>query len=366
MSNPQRITQSRPVGERLDLRHQHEVLQIIIDNIPVMIRFVGPDARVQLVNRTWEDTLGWSLEELQQDQFELFDHLFPDPLERERALAFVAAATGEWADFRIRVRDGRTIDATFASIRLSDGTNISIGQDITERKRAERQLRETAEQLRALSARINSVKEEEGIRIAREIHDELGGALTRLRWDLWSLKNDLSEPADRAHLQAAQEKTSAMLTLTDAAIDVVRRIASDLRPDGLDDLGLAEAIEWQCRQFQLRSGLMCQCHCSLQNLVLERAQTTAVFRIFQEALTNILRHAQATKVEVSLEEEDGEVVLTIRDDGRGFTEEEVSRSHALGLLGMQERVHSIGGKVLVTGRKGAGTVVTVRIPASRE
>src|SRR4030095_4957346 len=113
------------------------VLQTIIDNIPVMIRFLGPDARVQLVNRAWEQTLGWSLEEVQLRNLDLFNELYPDPRERRRALDFVAAATGQWADFSIRARDGRTIDATFANIRLSDGTNISIGQDISERKRAE-------------------------------------------------------------------------------------------------------------------------------------------------------------------------------------------------------------------------------------
>jgi len=345
-----------------ELRKQHEVLQTIIDGIPVMIRFLGPDGRVQLVNRTWETTLGWSLEEVQQHHMALFDHLYPDPQERERALAFVAAATGEWEDFRVRVRDGRTIDATFANIRLSDGTNLSIGQDITERKRTERQLRDTAEQLRALSARIQLVKEDEGIRIAREIHDELGGALTRLRWDLSALKKDLSEPADPARMQSALEKTAAMLTLTDATIDVVRRIASELRPDVLDNLGLAEAIEWQCRQFQARSGLACRYECALESTDLGRDQATAVFRIFQEALTNILRHAQATQVDISLKEEDGNVVLTIRDDGRGFAEEEISRSHALGLLGMRERAHVVGGQVVITGTKGRGTAVTVIVP----
>ena len=130
-----------------ELRKQNEVLQTIIDNIPVMIRFLGPDGHVQLVNCAWERTLGWSLEEVQVRDFDLFNDLYPDPRERQRALDFVAAATGQWADFRVRVRDGRMIDATFANIRLSDGTNISIGQDITERKRAEEALRRSHEEL---------------------------------------------------------------------------------------------------------------------------------------------------------------------------------------------------------------------------
>lgn len=130
-----------------ELGRQNEVLQTIIDNIPVMIRFLGQDARVQLVNRAWEQTLGWSLEEVPLRNLDLFNELYPDPRERQRALDFIAAATGQWTDFSIRTRDGRTIDATLANIRLSDGTNIIIGQDISERKRAEEELRKAHDRL---------------------------------------------------------------------------------------------------------------------------------------------------------------------------------------------------------------------------
>jgi signal transduction histidine kinase len=146
---------------------------------------------------------------------------------------------------------------------------------------------------------------------------------------------------------------------------VVRRIASELRPSILDDLGLAEAIEWQTQQFQTRTGIPCCCDCALQSIPLGDQQSTAVFRIVQEALTNILRHAQATRVAVAVQEEDGALVLTVTDDGRGITEAEKLNRESLGLLGMRERAHLIGGCVDIVGVPGSGTTLHVRVPLAK-
>jgi PAS domain S-box-containing protein len=235
-------------------------------------------------------------------------------------------------------------------------------QDVTERMQAEERLRETTGQLRALSARIHSAKEEEGTRIAREIHDELGAALTSLRWDLESFDKIISESGDQSQLKVLRERIESMLRLTETTIGSVRRISSELRPSVLDDLGLVEAIEWQAQQFQSRTGIICRWDCSLENFDLSQEQSTAIFRIFQEALTNILRHAQATSVGIMMKAEAGEFVLAIIDNGRGITENEKSGSQSLGLLGMQERAHLIGGKISFTGVEGEGTVITIRVP----
>jgi signal transduction histidine kinase len=185
-----------------------------------------------------------------------------------------------------------------------------------------------------------------------------------LRWDLESFDKVISESGDRSQLQVLREKVEAMLRLTETTINTVRRISSELRPSILDDLGLAEAVEWQAQQFQARTGIICRCDCSPEKLDLSREQSTAVFRIFQEALTNILRHAQATSVNITMKAEAGEFVLTIIDNGRGITEDEKSGPQSLGLLGMQERAHLIGGKINITGIEGKGTVITVRVPLS--
>ena len=226
---------------------------------------------------------------------------------------------------------------------------------------AGKRLGATSEQLRALTAKLSSAREEEGIRIAREIHDELGSALTSLRWDLESFDKTISESGDRPQLR---QRIAAMIGLTDTTISAVRRIASELRPSVLDDLGLAEAIEWEAQQFQARTGITCQCDCCLENLDLSQEQSTAVFRIVQETLTNILRHAQAARVDITMEEKAGEFVLNISDNGKGITENQKSAPQSLGLLGMRERANLIGGEINITGVEGKGTVVTVRVPTS--
>ncbi|OLE50932.1 MAG: hypothetical protein AUG51_25495 [Acidobacteria bacterium 13_1_20CM_3_53_8] len=347
-----------------ELRKQKEILQQIFDHIPLMIRFLSADNRYQMVNCEWERTLGCSLEEIQRLNLDAFIEFYPDPQERQRALDFIAEPTGEWQDFKTRTRDGRLIDTTWTNIRLSDGTKIGIGQDITERKHTEEQLKSSNEKLRALSARLQFAREEESTRIAREIHDELGSALTRLRWDLESFDKTISESVDRSQLPALEEKLKTMMKLTDATVNTVRRIASELRPSILDDLGLVEAIEWQVQQFQVQTGIACRCDCYLENVILNREQSTTLFRILQEALTNILRHAQATSVDVTTQIEADEFVLTIRDNGRGITENETSAPLSLGILGMRERAHLVNGKISISGVEGQGTAITVRVPLS--
>ncbi len=237
---------------------------------------------------------------------------------------------------------------------------LIVSLDITERKRAENQLRASQEQLRALSARIQSAREEEGTRIAREIHDELGGALTGLKWDLEGLVGVLPE-TDGAVSQEARERIQSMTVLIESTIDTVRRISSELRPGVLDDLGLVAALEWQALQFQARTGIQYHSAGNLETVDLNRESATAVFRIFQEILTNVLRHSQATAIQVEQREEAGYFELKVADNGRGITSEEKSNTTSLGLLGMRERALLVGGEVCIEGGQG-GTTVIVRVP----
>jgi signal transduction histidine kinase len=273
-------------------------------------------------------------------------------------VGLLSAAQRSKAESLRRARD--VLDGTVQELKRTD---VALRAEIAERKRAEEQLSATNVQLRALSESLRSAREQEGARIAREIHDELGAALMSLKWDLEGLDKIFTEAGDPAQLSALQEQTAAMVKLVDNTINVVRRIASELRPSILDDLGLVEAIEWQAQKFQAQTGIICQCDCALENVELGQDQSTAVFRILQEALTNILRHAQATRVDITVRTEDGQFVLTISDNGRGITEEEKSGRQSLGLLGMRERAHLVGGRIDING-KGQGTVVIVRVPLS--
>jgi signal transduction histidine kinase len=252
-------------------------------------------------------------------------------------------------DYVLKTRLTRLAPAVHRALQEAD--------ERAERKRAEAQLRESREQLRALSVYLQSVREEERTRIAREVHDELGQALTGLKMDLVWLGSKLSK--DRKILQ---EKTKIMSAGIDGIIQTIRRIATELRPGVLDDLGLAAAIEWQAHEFQVRTGIQCSVTVAVNESPLDDHLNTAFFRIFQETLTNIMRHAQASRVEVQLKGEKDCLILEVKDYGRGISESEISGTKSLGLLGMRERAALLGGSFDITGIPGMGTCVKVMIP----
>jgi len=234
---------------------------------------------------------------------------------------------------------------------------VIISQDITERKRTEKEQISSHEQLRALAARLQFVREEERTQIAREIHDELGQELAGLKMDLSWLKRKLPK---REKLLV--EKTQSMLKFADTTIQSVRKISTQLRPGVLDDLGLLAAIEWQTQDFRDRTGIKCELNSSVEDVELDRDRSTAVFRIFQETLINVVRHAKATRIIVNVDEDAGNLILRVKDNGRGITESEISNLKSLGLLGMRERALLFGGEVKISGIPGKGTTVTVTIP----
>jgi signal transduction histidine kinase len=234
---------------------------------------------------------------------------------------------------------------------------IANAQLFTERQRAEENLRASRGQLRALSAHLQSIREEERRLIAREIHDELGQELTGLKMDLsWLTKRLPAVPEELV------KKAESMSELIDATVQSVRRISTELRPGVLDDLGLTAAIEWQSQDFQGRTGVQCEFKSTLSEVDLDRDRSTAAFRILQETLTNVARHANATKVNIYLGEIDGNIVLIVEDNGKGTLESDISNPKSLGFLGMRERALVFGGRIEIKGEPGKGTTVTLRIP----
>jgi signal transduction histidine kinase len=233
--------------------------------------------------------------------------------------------------------------------------------DVTERKRSERRIRESREQLRALAARLESVREEERTQLSREIHDELGQLMTGLKMDLAWIRKRILEVGGHA-ADTMMGRVQQMNGLLDDSIQTVRKIAGQLRPALLDQLGLMPAMEWQAKEWQSRTGIICQIDMLIEEPHFSHEQATELFRVFQELLTNIARHAEATKVTVVLDEVENEMYLEVRDNGRGIREEEINRPVSLGILGMEERAARIGGRIIFTGEPGKGTTVRVTIP----
>jgi signal transduction histidine kinase len=256
-------------------------------------------------------------------------------------------------DYVLKHRLARLVPSVHRALREA--------QERDERRRAQEQLRESHEQLRALSVYLQHVREEERTRIAREVHDELGQALTSCKLDLSLLANKLP-----GNLTPLRDKAKALSAHIDATIQTVRRIATELRPGILDHLGLIAALEWQANEFQTRTGIKCDVRADLHEPVLTPDLATTFFRIFQETLTNIIRHAGATHVVVYLKEAAGRIILEVKDNGRGISPKEISNTRSMGLLGMKERAALLGGTFKIgPGPNGKGTLAVVSIPLRR-
>jgi PAS domain S-box-containing protein len=468
-----------------NLRKQNEALKKLFDYVPAMISFTEADGSIKLVNGEWERTVGWSLEEIQRENLDIFALCYPHPDELRRVKKCVAESKSEWNDFRTRTKEGRIIDTSWARVRLSDGTSFGIGRDITaskrsekalqrseaylaagqtlshtgswawnvssgelfwsqetfrifevdpavpsdalvkmflerlhpedrpkivqglqeaavqnksyavdyrivlpngslkhihdvvypvadeagqiverygvvmdvtERKQAEAELQRSVDQLRALAARVQDAREEERKRVAREIHDELGQALTSIKIDLSSLIHEF--PPEPQQLK----RIEFISGIVDQTIKSVRRISTELRPGILDDLGLIAAVEWAAEEFETRNGAKCRLDLPENDGAIDPDRATAIFRILQETLTNVARHANATCVDVRLVKEPGGVILEVRDNGKGATGEQLAATESLGIRGMRERALLLGGELVIQGIPGQGTSIRVTIP----
>jgi len=235
--------------------------------------------------------------------------------------------------------------------------NAALTREIAEHKVIEEDLRRVEERLRAFAAHIESVREDERTRLAREVHDELGQALTGLKMDLSWLEKRLPKAPE-----VPAGRVKSMFRLVDATIQSVRRISSALRPQVLDDVGLVGTLKWQAKEFQVRTGIRCKVDLPSEDLALDQARSTAAFRILQGALSNAARHAGATRVDISLRVNTDHFILKIVDNGRGVSEADLRNPKSLGLRGIRERAFLLGGNVDIEGKGGKGTTVSLSIP----
>jgi PAS domain S-box-containing protein len=364
------ITERKQAEEALS--SQTRILQSILDSMADAVIVVDAEGRLLLFNPAAEQIHGIATTDTVPDGSterygvflpDMITPYQPDKLPLARVLRGEAVDTAEMFVRHAKAANGIWVSANARQLKDENGMvrgGVTVVRDITASKQAEQELRSSREQLRNLSAYLQSVREDERTRIAREIHDELGQNLTALKLDLLWLSRYLTE--NQAPLQ---KKIQAMSKLIDVTARSVQRISMELRPGLLDDLGLAAAIEWQIEQFRERTGITCELGPFAENIVMDRERATVMFRIFQEILTNIARHAQATKVKVRLVKNEHELVLKVKDNGRGITPREIEDPHSIGLIGMRERVYPWKGKVKIKGISGQGTTVRISIPVDK-
>jgi PAS domain S-box-containing protein len=316
--------------------------------------------KIVLYNKAAEKTFGWSVEEALGQPLEMlipsrYHQLHGQQVRRFGATGTTSRRMGDNTVLYARRKNGDEfpIDASISQLNTPDGKLYTvILRDITERVRAR-------EELASFAAESAGVREQEKSRIARELHDELAQSLTAAKMDAMWLRGHYPDDAE------AQAKIATMLSMLDTCVASVRRIAADLRPLVLDDLGLVAALEWVVQNFTQRTGVPCDLIVD-EALELEEPFATGVFRIVQESLVNIGKHAEAQHVEVELKEEGNRLLLRVQDDGIGFRPSAPRKPQSLGLVGLRERAQLMRGELRVDSSPGAGTRVEARIPRARE
>jgi signal transduction histidine kinase len=360
----QREVWQRRISEREISRH-NEILQSILRNIGEGVVVADEQGRFILFNPTAEKIIGIGVTDSRPDEWSKVYGLFrPDgetPLTTEE-LPLARAVEGHPShEVPIFVRNenvpnGVLISVTATPLRDSQGAlrgGVAVLRDVTERREAE-----AARWARELASHLQAAREDERRALAREIHDELGQALTGLKLEASFLLRRTEHPQLR-------ERLERMSGLIDDTIGAVRRMAAELRPPILDELGLIEAIRWQAGEFQARTGIPCELDLPLHEAACSQEVATAMFRILQESLTNVARHAGASRVWIRVDCRSQGIVLEVSDDGRGIAREKAASPRSFGLIGMRERARMLGGDVTIGLTRAGGTLVRAEIPAER-
>jgi len=345
----------------MKLIESEEFALSLLTNSPNPIIVINPDTSIRYVNSALEGITDFSSEEIIGIK-PPYPWKTEEKLEQTRMNAGKAMRMGaQRIEELFKKKNGEEFWVEISSTKVAGRGKLryvlNVWNDITARKQAEEELRESKERLRSLADYLQSVRENERTAIAREIHDELGQALTGLNIDLSWLAKKVPE-----NEKVLLDKIRAMSEMTTQTIRTVQRISTDLRPGLLDDLGLVAAIEWQTEEFKNRTGIRCTLTIDPEDITIDDRRSTSLFRILQETLTNVTRHAQSTQVYVSLQEKDRGLELMVKDNGTGISEEHVFDPKSLGLIGIRERAYQWGGEVKINGSPGKGTTVVVRMP----
>lgn len=355
----------REIAEKA-LKESEEKFRQIVETAQEGIWTIDADGYTSYVNRKMADMLGYTPEEM------LGVHLFQfmdEEGKRISARNMQRRSQGikEIHEFRFQRKQGDYIDTLLSTNPLYDKEKKYVGAlamvtDISVIKQAEADLKKSREQLRNLSVHLQTLREDERLMIAREIHDELGQVLTALKMDLTLIERDIRGQKSSSQNETILDEIGEMKSLIDTTIGKVRKLITELRPEVLDNLGLEAALHWQVEEFRQRTGIGTTIR--TRDIQLNKEQSVAVFRIFQEALTNVARHAEARHVEIKMYQRNHTCYLKIQDDGKGIPNGVLENSNTFGLLGMKERAIIFNGQVEIASKPNQGTTVLIKIPLS--
>jgi len=344
------------------LKDSEEKFKILFESAPDAYYLSNLEGTFIDGNKAAEKLFGSKKNELIANNFLKMNILEKDEISRMVKLLVLNSrgiSTGP-DEFILKRKDNRKVFTEILThpMKIKDKNLVlSIARDITKRKKVEDMLKKSEKKLRDLTRHLQIVREQERTNIARDLHDELGQLITALKMDIVWMKNKLPEKQEDL-----VEKLQSMSNLIDVTINTVKRMSSELRPGILDDLGLLAAMEWYIGEFQERTGIKCSLDLKHEKILIDPERTTALYRILQETLTNVTRHARASSIAVNFIKEKNILKLRISDNGIGITQEEISSAQSFGLIGIQERAEVFGGNVKITGKKGKGTTVVVTIP----
>jgi PAS domain S-box-containing protein len=355
----QEITQHKRTEEKL--RRSAENMQALLDAPADAIFITDPGGIVIELNRETARRLGRTRQEILGRP--IYDFMPPESAQQRKARVEQVVRTRAPMRFEDQLQDLYVDQAVYPVIGSEGNVArlVVIARDVTERKQIENALRQSSERLHEMAVHLENVREGERKRIAREVHDELGQELAALKMDVALLNRRILQRG-MTDPQAVSNDLTSISELIDRAIRSVRQVALELRPEVFDRLGLIEGMRWQAEEFQRRTGIRCDFATNAQDAEFSELQAIALFRIFQEALTNVARHSGGGGVITSLDVGGGAVELTVHDNGRGIRADDVEGTRSLGLLGMRERAYLLGGTLQVSGEAGAGTKVRVTIP----
>ncbi len=354
----------KKLEDEIEQRKKFELrLRSVVETAPDGIISIDSQGKIILWNKGAERIFGYTANEVYGKNVSLVAP--PRYLRALNQLMYNLSSTGklshegETLEFSALRKDGSEFPVALTTAKWETREEVfftGIIRDITEIRKITSELNKSHKQLRNLAAHLQSVREEERMKIAREIDDELGQTLTAHKMELSWFRETYGDH------KPIFDKAGSMLNTLNETIRSVRRICTDLWPSILDDFGLVDAMQWQADEFKKRTQIECVVEAEPEYIELDNELSTALFRIFQETLTNVLKHAKATKVTARLTLDNGNIILEVTDNGKGIENKHLSKPQSFGLLGMRERVYPWGGKVRVTGSKNKGTKVNITMP----